>query len=188
MKTVKIPENVTRLEVAINGRTYVYKGGTTVSVPDEVAELLSANAAEAPSGVRATGEVKNAGLVPDGYEEQIPVYTDPVGNLLIPSNTNEARVVQFTQSDGSITATPDRKKIYTMVQKGKAVLGVLSGLVFRCISVSVSAAVFQASVYDASAGTLTLKIITLDKNAGNSLTEKVYDLTEHTEETPDAQT
>lgn len=40
MKTITIPEDSTRLVVVINGTTYVYAAGETVSVPDEVAAAI----------------------------------------------------------------------------------------------------------------------------------------------------
>lgn len=40
MKTITIPSDSTRYVVSVNGRVYVYKGGETVSVPDEVAEVI----------------------------------------------------------------------------------------------------------------------------------------------------
>lgn len=55
-KSIKIPDTLTRIEVTVNGKTYVYKGGATVTVPDEVAALLERNAANAPSGVRTSAE------------------------------------------------------------------------------------------------------------------------------------
>lgn len=41
MKTVKIPGNASLWECNINGVRYAYPGGTTQSVPDEVAALIS---------------------------------------------------------------------------------------------------------------------------------------------------
>ncbi len=39
-KTIKIPDDCTRLIVCINGVVYEYAGGTTVSVPDDVAAAI----------------------------------------------------------------------------------------------------------------------------------------------------
>lgn len=53
-KSIKIPDTLTRIEVTVNGRTYSYKGGATVTVPDEVAALLEGNEAGKTKGVRAS--------------------------------------------------------------------------------------------------------------------------------------
>ncbi|MBR5093884.1 MAG: hypothetical protein IK095_02195 [Oscillospiraceae bacterium] len=186
-KKVKIPGNVTRLEIVINGVSYVYKGGQTVSVPDEVADLLENNSLNAPSGTRVTGEVKNGGLVPEGFEEQVPVYTDAQGNLLVAQNTNEARVVRFTDVSGTINADTAGVAILTMAARGKAVLGVLDMQVLPLISASGQMCVFQGSVVDGTEGTLTVRTITMSRTS-NTLTEKVYDLTEHSEDAAEQET
>ena len=80
-KTVTIPADLSRIEITINGVQYTYKGGETVTVPDEVAALLETNAANRPSGTRPVEDPKNAGLY-DG-EDFIPVYTDSKGALRI---------------------------------------------------------------------------------------------------------
>lgn len=180
MKTVKIPENVTRLEVAINGRTYVYKGGTTVSVPDEVAELLSANAAEAPSGVRATSEAKNAGLLPDGSEDAMPVYTDANGYMQV-TDTNMTSVVHFEGSGEDYSADTSWNKVFTRTIQGKAVFGMLGGAVLPLQSASMQKIVFQGANTDPTDGTMTVVTIEWSFRDGITVTEKVYDLTEHEE-------
>lgn len=73
-KTITIPADVSRMEITINNKTYVYQGGATVSVPDEVAALIAANEANKPSGVQAD--------IYDG-DDFIPVYKRPDGTLCI---------------------------------------------------------------------------------------------------------
>ena len=186
MKTVKIQENVTRLEVTINSKTYVYKGGTTVSVPDEVAALLSANAAEAPSGVRATSEAKNAGLLPAGEEPPVPIYTDQQGNLFVQGSVKEACVVRIKQTNDSFKADKTFFEVATAAMRNMAVIGTLGGLVLPLCAATATKLSFQRSVADIEAGTLTVTHIVWDKIEQTiTKTEKVYDLTEHTEETPE---
>ena len=180
MKTVKIPENETRLEVAINGRTYVYTGGTTVSVPDEVAELLSANAAEAPSGVRATSEAKNAGLLPDGSEDAVPVYTDGNGYMKV-TDTNMTSVIHFEGSGEDYSADTRWNKAFSRTIQGKAVFGMLGGAVLPLQSASMQKIVFQGSYTDPTDGTMTVVTIDWSGRDGITVPEKVYDLTEHEE-------
>ena len=48
MKTVTIPSNLDPYKIDINGQHYEYKGGDTVSVPDEVADLINNNLANEP--------------------------------------------------------------------------------------------------------------------------------------------
>ena len=180
-KTVKIPEYATRLEITINSKTYVYKGGTTVSVPDEVAELLSANAAEAPSGVRATSEAKNAGLLPDGSEDAVPVYTDGNGYMKV-TDTNMTRVIHFEGSGEDYSADTSWNKAFSMTLKGKAVFGMLGGAVLPLQAASSSSVVFQGAYTDTTDGTMTVVTVEWSKAGGITVTEKVYDLTEHQEE------
>lgn len=47
-KSITVPTGMKPLEIMINRRRYVLTPGTTVTVPDEVAELLANNAANAP--------------------------------------------------------------------------------------------------------------------------------------------
>lgn len=47
-KTVTIPMSPSPYVVTINNTRYEYKAGATVSVPDEVAALIAANAGNAP--------------------------------------------------------------------------------------------------------------------------------------------
>ena len=47
-KTITIPTGISPLEVSINDVKYVFTPGLTVTVPDEVAELLRNNLANAP--------------------------------------------------------------------------------------------------------------------------------------------
>ena len=40
MKTITIPTNYDPFRVTVNGKEYVYQGGATVSVPDDVADVI----------------------------------------------------------------------------------------------------------------------------------------------------
>ena len=40
MKTITIPSNYDPFRVTVNGKEYVYQGGSTVSVPDDVADVI----------------------------------------------------------------------------------------------------------------------------------------------------
>ena len=40
MKTITIPTNYDPFRVTVNGKEYVYAGGSTVSVPDDVADVI----------------------------------------------------------------------------------------------------------------------------------------------------
>lgn len=47
-QTITIPANVQDLTVTINNTSYTYRGGSTVTVPDEVAEVIANIEANAP--------------------------------------------------------------------------------------------------------------------------------------------
>lgn len=81
-KTVTIPADVSRMEITINNKTYVYQGGATVSVPNEVAALIENNAANKPGGTRPASEPLNAAGLYAG-DDYIAVYTRPDGTLCI---------------------------------------------------------------------------------------------------------
>ena len=82
-KTIVIPtDRGSRVRVVINHKVYEYAAGTTQTVPDEVAALLSDSAAEAPvTGRRATAplEAPERQLGPNG----VPVHVADDGSLYV---------------------------------------------------------------------------------------------------------
>ena len=48
MKTITIPTNYDPFRLTVNGKEYVYAGGSTVSVPDDVADVIENAIANEP--------------------------------------------------------------------------------------------------------------------------------------------
>ena len=181
-KTVTIPSNVSWLDVEINGDHYQYKGGETVSVPDEVAELLENNQAEAPHGTRPASDNNNFGLIQNEKDENVyKVQTDKNGNMMVKGAPITVSTVVFTESGDDITADTDFNKVITRTLQKKALLGVLSNAVLPLKSASTKKIVFQGEEADLTEDTLTVTTLTWT-SSGIEKTTKVYDLTEHTED------
>jgi len=107
-KTIKIPDDVTRLEVTINGKTYTYEGGATVSVPDEVAELIATNEANRPAAL-GTRPV-NAPLAAETKKENragVPVLTDAQGNLYADADGVAEAALSKIYVDGHMAVVPN---------------------------------------------------------------------------------
>ena len=107
-KTITIPGDVTRMEITLNGKTYVYAGGATVSVPDEVAALIAANEANLPDtfGTRPV----NAPLAAEnkkGSRAGVPVLTDELGNLYADSEGVAKAALSKIYVDGHMAVVPD---------------------------------------------------------------------------------
>lgn len=98
-KTVKIPEYMNPFVCEINGKRYSYEAGVTVSVPDEVAALISDIQANLPIELPPEGTVgqiwtktengarwrdnqfKQAGAINDSIEAESPT-TEEFNDLL----------------------------------------------------------------------------------------------------------
>ena len=80
-KTVTIPSDVTRMEIHINEEVYIYAGGSTVTVPDDVAALLEMNAENNIAPLPVPVDIKAAG----GYtgNDYVAVYMLADGTLCI---------------------------------------------------------------------------------------------------------
>ena len=104
-KTVTIPSDVTRMEIHINEEVYVYTGGATVTVPDDVAALLEANAANKIEPLPVPVEMKPAG----GYtgDDYIAVFMREDGTLCIKkadvTALIEPELPEDPESDGTYT-------------------------------------------------------------------------------------
>ena len=59
-KTITIPKNNNPFIVNINNREYIYRGGETVEVPDEVAEVIEAHTEAQPTAKPQHAEVQQA--------------------------------------------------------------------------------------------------------------------------------
>lgn len=162
-KTVTIPSNVNWLEICLNGKRFNYQGGATVSVPDEVADLLSNNQKNEPSGVRDTGETNNGGLVQEN-EDAIIVKTDAMGKLqLAADDAQEARIIHFSvDGQGNVTADKTKTQIAVICRKEKAVFGLLNGMVLPYHDRTGSVITFQGSYADPSTGAMTATTIKVD--------------------------
>lgn len=89
-KTVTIPADVTRMEITINNKTYVYQGGATVSVPNEVASLIENNAKNKASPLPVPVEMKAAGSYTGS--DYIAVYKRADGTLCIKKSDVQALI------------------------------------------------------------------------------------------------
>lgn len=80
-KTITIPSNRgSRVSVKLNGVTYTYAAGETVSVPDEVAALFESNDEQAVTyGRRATAPLEAPKRL--SGNGGIPIHVDDEGNL-----------------------------------------------------------------------------------------------------------
>lgn len=107
-KTITIPDDLTRLEVEINGVHYTYTGGETVEVPDEVAALLQNNAANSPEalGTRPVGSPL-AAENKKGNKAGVPVLTDEQGNLYADSDAAAEAALGKIHVDGHKVVIPN---------------------------------------------------------------------------------
>lgn len=165
-KTVTIPSYASWLHVLINGKLYTFKGGQTVSVPDEVAALLAANEQEAPAGERPVSEpLQNAGLYEDS--DFIPVYTDKNGNLRIRKEDIPepeipevpVAVCTFTYANSTWSADMTLEEIKAAKAAGKVVLGVYDGRTLINVDTGDSEETFMTAKIDQADDKLETVII-----------------------------
>lgn len=185
-KTVTIPSDVSRMEITINDKTYTYAGGATVTVPDEVAALLSDN--EKHVGVRPVGEPKNEGIY-DG-SDYIPVYTDSDGDLRILKqdvrNVADGEIpdtapfcVTFTMESTTVKCDKTAAQIKAAISAGKLVYGIYAGEVLNMISYTISTNSLSAVSFQGSAVSSTTLTVTTFAYASSawSKTTSEYTLT-----------
>ena len=104
-KTVTIPSDVSRLEVEINRVHYSYKGGDTVTVPDEVAALLADNLRDVPTDTRPVHSPL-AAENKKGDKAGVPVMTDESGNLYADADAAAAAALGKIYVDGHKAVIP----------------------------------------------------------------------------------
>lgn len=170
-KTVTIPSDVSRMEITINNKTYVYQGGATVTVPDEVAALLESNEKEVRK--RPAGSIHAAGLF-DG--EGIPVYASTEGELRINAAdvvtaepAPEIFCINFTVSSGTATADKTKAEILAAIKAGKQIYGMYLGMMlsvagYTATSSALTAITLQNAVC-LETNTLTMHTFAFSSNA-----------------------
>ena len=123
-KTITIPADVSRMEIIINEKTWTFAGGATVTVPDEVADLIANNAANKPSGKRPVeNPIGNDGLYTG--TDYIEVYTTEDGTLRIKKtdvqDVMDPFVVTLTPTSEDLSGTMDKTpaEIWAAFKAGK---------------------------------------------------------------------